>query len=56
MSRVSTKKDNLCYLEIFVTIKEVTEILYHWTLEDIRKFRIWLRENQNSGSLPWKED
>ena len=48
-------KKNLRYLEIHETTREVTEILYGWSLEDIKKFREWLRENQDSALVPWKE-
>lgn len=48
-------KSNERFLEIHETIKEVTDILYNWSLGDIRRFREWLRENQGSDNLPWKE-
>lgn len=51
-----SSKENLCYLEIYETTKEVTEILYQWSLEDIRKFMLWLRENRDSDLVPWKEN
>lgn len=50
-----TKKETDRILEIHDTTKEVTDILYGWSLEKIKRFRAWLRENKDSESAPWEE-
>ena len=48
------KKETDRILEIHDTAKEVTDILYKWSLDKIRRFREWLRENQDSDNTPWE--
>lgn len=48
-----TKKDIERILVIHETIKEVTDMLYEWPLDKIRRFRQWLQENKNSDNVPW---
>lgn len=48
-----TKKETDRIIAIHETAKEVTEILYGWSLDKIRRFRQWLQENKDSDNVPW---